>query len=1169
MRSLNYQGRANIRCLFLFLALSCFGSALLAQSPTLPTTVDPSFHPGTGADNDVFAIAVQSDGKILIGGQFGLFNGTNRNRIARLHLNGTLDLSFDPNNSTSSSGSIYGLAVQPDGKILVAGGFFGTGDHSHLMRLLPGGGKDPAFTPASINNELRAVVLQPDGRILIAGRFTSVGGQMRGRVARLNADGSLDPTFDPGSGANDHIRAMALQSDGSVLVGGQFTSVNGQPRGYLARMSSTGTLDSAFTPTISGEVRTIALHHDGRIVIGGEFSTVNTQTRTHVAQVLTDGSLDPNFAAVTLNNTTVRTVVTQADGMVWLGGDFTALNGAAAYRIARLTGTGQPDTVFNPGFSGPANEVFAIALQSDGKPVIGGQFTTVSGAARQRVARLFKDTSVQSFDFVTSQFQAGESDGTAFVFINRKGATNVTSAVDFTTDDDTALAGSDYLPVLSRVEFQPGEVTKSVAITILNDPVIGPNTQLKLTLSNPSPGSYLGPIFQSVLQIEERTALLEFTQSLALLPENQTNYLQFFLRRSGWLNTSVTVGCAGFSGTAMAGADFVRVTNYVTFRAGEWEKIVAVPVINDGEVEQAEEFDFRIVAIAGLAAPGPRSNITIRILDNDRHLTFTQAAFSGSERQGHVGVQLRRGDDGTNVATVLLKSTSGTAVAGQDFVTVNSSNGWVILQPGEMTKSFLVPVVADCVGEVDETFSLSMVSASPGTAWDPFGPSNSATLTITDDTIPGARDYSFQPPANLKAPMQMLPDGRILATKQIQFLNGSYDELVRLLPNGSIDPLFRARIGTNQFISHVTALALQPDGRILVGGWRHMIDTFSIQGVLRLNSDGSDDTNFTRMQWMGVVAPQTQVIAVDPSGKILVGGQSLPGNTGLLRLQANGTPDTNFIVTIISWPSGVSSMQLQENGRIVIGGTFTNIHGSTRNRIARLNGDGTLDPTFDPGAGPNGPVLALVPAQRGSQLLLIGGQFSMVGNVPRAGVARLHPDGSLDESFSPGTNSGPPCVTTLAAQHDGRIWIGGSQTSFDGIGDGLVRVESTGAVDVSSVADTFTVGGLALAPDGAIIAVQPPPPSSISAAPGEDSMRRYLNGITVRVRLVERSPSGNQLELIGPSLRLFTVQSSEDLQTWRGIGEVQFQGCPILFNDPELPTANGRFYRLRDFWLNP
>ena len=111
------------------------------------------------------------------------------------------------------------------------------------------------------------MALQPDGRIIAAGNFTTLGGQTRNRIGRLNPDGSLDTTFDPN--ANSTVNSVVLQPDGKILVGGSFTSIGGANRTYLARLNPDGTADPTLNVSLSGGVSCIALQADGSMILAG------------------------------------------------------------------------------------------------------------------------------------------------------------------------------------------------------------------------------------------------------------------------------------------------------------------------------------------------------------------------------------------------------------------------------------------------------------------------------------------------------------------------------------------------------------------------------------------------------------------------------------------------------------------------------------------------------------------------------------------------------------------------------------------------------------------------------------------------------------------------------------------------------------------------------------
>jgi uncharacterized delta-60 repeat protein len=367
----------NLRHFFLYALLALAGALLQAQPGTIDLSfnaADPGFGIGDGANSFILATVLQPDGKILIGGDFTSYNGTPRNSVARLNADGSPDTGFNP--GTGADNTVWAMALQPDGKILIGGDFtsYNGTPRNLIARLDADGSLDTDFAPgAGANSRVWAIALQPDGKILIGGEFTSFNGTPRNFVARLNADGSLDTGFDPGTGVNDWVRAMTLQPDGKILIGGRFTSYNGTARNRVARLNADGSLDTGFDPGTgpSSQVLAIALQPDGKILIGGDFTSYNGTPRNRVAHLNADGSLDTGFDPGTGANNGVFAIALQPDGKILIGGFFTSYNGTPRNRVARLNADGSLDTGFDPG-TGANGTVWAIALQPDGKIFIGG-----------------------------------------------------------------------------------------------------------------------------------------------------------------------------------------------------------------------------------------------------------------------------------------------------------------------------------------------------------------------------------------------------------------------------------------------------------------------------------------------------------------------------------------------------------------------------------------------------------------------------------------------------------------------------------------------------------------------------------------------------------------------------------------------------------------------------
>ena len=188
---------------------------------------------------------------MLIGGLFQKVGGVSRNRIARLNKDGSLDPSFDPGSGVNSS--VLTLAIQSDNKILIGGGFVLVNDveRKRIARLNTDGSIDSTFNPnLEANGTVFALALQADGKIIMAGNFTQVNGVTRNRIARLNTDGNLDTTFSTGSGANESVRALAIQPNGKILMAGRFTIVRGNTRNHIARLNDDSSVDQSFNSSV-------------------------------------------------------------------------------------------------------------------------------------------------------------------------------------------------------------------------------------------------------------------------------------------------------------------------------------------------------------------------------------------------------------------------------------------------------------------------------------------------------------------------------------------------------------------------------------------------------------------------------------------------------------------------------------------------------------------------------------------------------------------------------------------------------------------------------------------------------------------------------------------------------------------------------------------------------
>ncbi len=393
----------------LFLVLSLVSSLIIpAQAGTLDTTFDPRNGPNSG----IVSVILQNDNKILIGGYFTEYSGIIRRGVARLNENGSLDTSFNPLTGAVDGNSfarIYNIVLQSDRKILIGGEFtsYDGVARSGIARLNENGTIDTTFNPgtgAQNYNAIYTVAVQSDNKILVGGYFSSFNGVVKNNLVRLNSDGSIDNSFSTGTGVDSAVSAIAVQTDGKILIGGDFTSFNGNSKTGIARLNSDGSLDTTFE-TGSGtnnSVSKIIIQPDGKILIGGQLTSYNGNPRNRIARLNQNGTIDNTFTngnTFTANNH-IESIVLQQNGKILVGGYLTKYNGINTSSVSRLNTDGSLDQTFSTGTGLDEYNVNAIMLQKDAKIVIGGNFISYNGVTRNRIARLLleDDLSVENIN---------------------------------------------------------------------------------------------------------------------------------------------------------------------------------------------------------------------------------------------------------------------------------------------------------------------------------------------------------------------------------------------------------------------------------------------------------------------------------------------------------------------------------------------------------------------------------------------------------------------------------------------------------------------------------------------------------------------------------------------------------------------------------------------------
>jgi uncharacterized delta-60 repeat protein len=366
------------------------------------SVLDPSFKVGPGANDAVDSLVVQADGRILVGGEFMSIGGCSNSFLARLGPDGSVDASFNPAGQTD--GVVQCLLQQPDRKVLVGGSFGRLLGHTQpaLARLLEDGSVDATFDASATfntNTTIFSLALRDDGRLLVGYLVLS---EYASRIVRLNTNGAPDPTFVCTNRIGGYVFALLPQADGGVLFGGNFMGIIGSTNYSLFRLGPDGRLDDTFDAGLNmSSVFCLVRQPRGQILVGGWLNRRSASNSLPLLRLTSDLQWDEGFKIDALGGVggggfmdpSISALLLQPDGKIVVGGFFFEVAGYWRRQIVRLTPEGHVDGCFDPGLglggTQPDGAVRAMALQPDGRVLIGGMFQGVDTAIGQlNLARL-------------------------------------------------------------------------------------------------------------------------------------------------------------------------------------------------------------------------------------------------------------------------------------------------------------------------------------------------------------------------------------------------------------------------------------------------------------------------------------------------------------------------------------------------------------------------------------------------------------------------------------------------------------------------------------------------------------------------------------------------------------------------------------------------------------
>ncbi|MCF3651112.1 delta-60 repeat domain-containing protein [Synoicihabitans lomoniglobus] len=988
--------------------------------------------------------------------------------------------------------------------------------------------KPEAFDP-NFNGIVNAVLVQPDGKIIMGGAFTglhpgNVGSPaLRGRLVRFHGDGSIDTTFAPiFSGP---VKALALDADGNLLVGGGFAYVlDGDElieRHGLARLNPEGVVDRDFAAQFDGEnagrdaVAAIAVLADGTMVVGGTFRTVQTSAddaavaRPYLARLHADGSLVDDFQPE-LNNE-VRVLAANTDGGFLAGGAFTTVGGHAAGRLARFDAAGDFDATFAVSFD---NLVTALAVEVDGALLVGGDFITMRGADDLLdVTQLFL-ARVRPDGRRDRDFHPRPSARVTALAVEHTGSILVggdfNSFLPFVSQSLTSAPRLARLNRAGEVDTSfgatPSATVKSIALQEDGAVVVG---GLFTTVSDTITGTVVTRLFGVRMHENGRVEAAFSPGSSAALVEALERADGSILLAGSFIN----FGGATRTNLALISADGVLDESFAPEINGAVQTMVEQAdgkIVIGGNFISLNDEDYYYLARLNADGtrdesydPQPNGPVSTMLLEDDGSITvggsftgFTpdydadtspddyegvgQAYLARITAAGYVDESWQPITDGAIAA--MARQPDGKTLIGGSFSGV-----------GTETFSALARVLVD--GKVDKDFGPL-----------PNGVVRSIVVEDNGDILIGG-DFT----------LLELDDEEGDDDDEDDITNDDADRLrlARLHADGSLDLAFRPAVDDS-----VLAMQVLADGDILVGGaFTRFVDLDTEEEtvaayLLRLNPDGTRDDG-TVWQTNGSV----ESLLTLRDGRVLV-----LGTFGAIYSDDDRSVRTEPPVVVYGTESGVDiawntradvdpdryigALTVQRSGQILAGGRFDGLAGSSWENVLRFTAQGSIDGSFALRADgavhtlidrvPSGiwdtlrsPVAWMAAdgldfaganyahlsalsgrvqsaARESDGSVLLGGYFTNTANTSGSNLVRLRVDGTFDPDFRPNPNS---TVTEIALQPDGRIIIVGSFDDVDGVEENYIaRLWPDGSVDTTFKAvPQSSISTVALQEDGKIL----------------------------------------------------------------------------------------------------
>ena len=914
---------------------------------------------------------------------------------------------------------------------------------NNIKQHLVDGPIDISFNPGDgLNNMGRAVVLQADGKAVVGGDFTAVDGYSRNRIVRFNVDGTVDTSFDPGSGFDGVVMALAIQPDGKVLVGGQFSNFAGVARKGLARLNADGSLDTTF---VVGE----GVHNDGWVhAIALQAPPTETETEEEGEDVgLLDGHFDldtSSFIADLGHGSTDGHVHEYDDKHDVVGADFFNLLESSLHNIS--------EDISDP------NQKFKLIISNadlspGGRLVINGEYDPDGGSEFVPV----KDYDNSSLASLPIYSLGGISDTIKLEDLGIYFAVDTISQGGLVPTNTGDVKGN--TPGLNG-EWRNGALTiQAVAVNANGSDAFSTSNAL-------SAGGVQGVATSGLLW--EATLFWHwdgdsYHDNPGYLPGDGGNGSSdlagppcLIVLDAEAIDSDVQ-SIEDAASSHGRSADWLINTDEATENGNPWLKWSQYYAGDEVLLPAGQEGD---EGWYGLPASLPWS------VEDYADGTVSQSnldKIANVKPLDETGISTLIGK---KVIAVVYKSDVGMNYDPDEANLQGERRGRIAftvlgLEPGPDYGFVRVRIespdtsitdACDCTGTgkeaIEEAVSIEEMKIVIGGCFSRYDGESAQSLARLD--MNGSLDEDFDTKKGVSGYLHSVavqPDGMVVIGGSFDKYNGKkYKNLARVKIDGKEDKDFKIGKGVDK---EVYTVSLYPDGKIFVGGRFNNVDKKKRKGVARIKSNGKVDNDFDIGNGSGIPSWTVYTSAIDGDGRVLIGGHLQAYNSTsrspFIRLNTDGQIDTSYTPEDLPQNSEVRSIALRPDDRALITGLFPESFVSYGENVAKLNTEsGDVDDSFDVGEGANGVVHAVLKLSDGD--VMIGGSFSEVRGSPRTKLAKVGADGTLSASSIQITGGDVFAITEL---EDGKIMIGGSFTAVDGIEafHGIARLNADGSVD--------------------------------------------------------------------------------------------------------------------------